>query len=324
MQSGTLLHAHSQDSKDVGLIADFACPICGRSISSDTFDTELSLGHAWPEALRKDSSELSRFTVLVCRYCNNTAGSRGDVHMQNALLHEQGAKSGKLLGERRLQLIENSKPPIKLNAQVFMKHNEQGDFEGSITFSAKRNNPIDIDAFRRLSTDQTVFSLIVSPPHPQIRPDLATAGWVTSAFLMGFYTLGYRYIVSPHLDPVRKYICDSFSSNEIELPDGVEVGRYKNNISTDKPIVEINIPLKPQDALTLKVRYLDIVVTLPFHFDPTALSIFLKTFTPDIYDQEGHIRADFDEGTFLGIIVNCTKTRVHRCIWDYVLGFRPE
>lgn len=106
------------------------------------------------------------------------------------------------------------------------------------------------------------------------------------------------------------------------LPDSVNVGEYKNKtIYFPDPVIEINIPLNPPDLITLKVKILNYEITLPFHFVPSALGSFLKVYAPNIFEKDSDmIKSDLPEGSFLGIVINCTKTRPHECIWDHVLG----
>jgi len=56
---------------------------------------------------------------------------------------------------------------------------------------------------------------MIIEPTSLINADVTKAGWITSAFLLAFYTFGYRYIANDYMDPVRKYIWGFFEWKDL-------------------------------------------------------------------------------------------------------------
>lgn len=192
--------------------------------------------------------------------------------------------------------------------------------KGKLKFSGNRNNPKDVAAFKQLADTKQRFNMQIAP-YPLIKPEVAIAGWITAAYLFTFYTFGYRYFITDHLNPIRQYIWGSFYDDQTKQPDNVKLAEYKNkDLYFKDPILEINIPLSPMNPIHLEIKILNYVITLPFHFVPSYMGQFLRSYAPQIFDKDGEVKKDFPEGTFLGISINCTKTIRHECIWDTILG----
>jgi hypothetical protein len=68
------------------------------------------------------------------------------------------------------------------------------------------------------------FDAIVFPNH-EIKETVAQVGWLTSAYLLSFYALGYRYILHNSLEPIQKCILDSFENpSDVKIPDNENIG----------------------------------------------------------------------------------------------------
>lgn len=277
---------------------------------------DLTIGHVWPNLFREKKHALEKYQILLCSYCNSKAGSSGDAQMQLAEKHKNAERAG-LLEDRKIQLVaSDNQKPIKLQANV-----TRTDKTGArLVFSAKRNSPTEIEAFKKMAASKQKFNLIVQPPR-LVNTEKAKAGWVTSAFLFAFYTLGYRYLANEYMNPVRQFIWDSFDKKTVAMPDSVSVGEYKNKeVNFDEPRLEINIPLNPPDPCHVEIKMARYVISLPFRFYPAAMVPFLELVVPQIFVSDGLLRKDFDHDTFLTINIQCTKTVPHECVWDFILG----
>jgi len=213
-----MFDAHLHDLKSVALQdrSTILCPICLEEYSEDDLrNGNLTIGHVWPDYIRaKSKSKVASLQrVLVCKGCNCTAGSRGDKQMQLREKVKDGEKAGQLYGERKIQILKTpGKVPISLQGEVSMF--ERTPASARITFLSDartqqwlRNNPREQERFLR-EIGQEKFTIYIGPPH-ELKSELSMAGWITSAYLFAFYTLGYRYILHPALDNVREYIWQS-------------------------------------------------------------------------------------------------------------------
>lgn len=199
-----LFHAHSYDLSEWGFSDGkvVICPICGQPYTFDAILSQLTVGHIWPKSLREENKNLFQHMVLLCNYCNSTAGSRGDAQIQLVLKNEKAEKAGEIFGERKVAMyLPDKEAPIRLNANVVRKSGGRG----TISFAANRNNPAEVVAFKELAKTKQKFNMQVLPNH-LINPKIAKAGLITSAYLYAFYTFGYRYVVSDLVNPTRQYI----------------------------------------------------------------------------------------------------------------------
>lgn len=319
-----LFQAHLQDLQsledfeDLG-IADgvFVCPICGNQYTEDS--NQFSIGHVWPDVLRK-GNRFHSHAVLLCEYCNHTAGSRGDAQIGRAI-EEAEAHATRRYPERRMifRSHENPREPLKINASISILDVEEGEgSSGTITLSPMRNNPANI---RRLKGGEK-FDVSIEP-HPLLRPQLVQAGWVTSAFLLAFYALGYRYMLSAAAEQIRNYLWSSFNTDEPALPECVRIGSLpKDEAPYVRPEILITIPLNPIDLVILRIRAQRTVIDLPLPFNPEVLHAILREKAPEIFvATTGKIKWDFPKNSVIEIPIRCTKTQPHECIFDHILGY---
>lgn len=321
-----LFRPHSNDliSYDPKCANQFVCPICLRIFSLDDIASGvLSDGHIWPDAIREKSGTEKTILqrVLLCTECNNRAGSRGDKQMQLRELAKDAEKKGELFGERRIQVVRGlAEKPIQLRAQVRIEQKET--IKGQIVFQFDkvnewaRNNPKEREKFKALGRDNS-FSLIVYPFH-EMKPYLAEVGWITSAYLLAFYTFGYRYILNKDMNIVRDYISKSFTNAPDPRPELDDFGMQECNIHySQEPEIGLVIPLDGKVGVHLEISLFDCHIRLPFHhFIPSTLSILIQC-NEEISKEMPKL---IEKKAKLYISVKCTKMDGHDCLWDYVLG----
>lgn len=316
-----LFQAHLSDLKSVRpeIGGDvFVCPICFTPFREIDIDNEsLTDGHVWPEYIRAQSELAVNQHVLLCRRCNHTAGSRGDKQMQLMEMVRKGDDKGELYGERRVQLIQSpGESPIEITVSVQMK----GKKEITVRGHWKRSDPKERERFETLVDQQRPFSIVVQPYH-ELNPNLTRVGWVTSAYLFAFFTLGYRYIFHESITPVREYILRSFDEqfnehSEQPASGGFGIREYYSQVFPHPEIV-LAVPVDGKTFVHLEVNCLRYQISLPLHFVPSVLSQLIY-----------HAMLDFNErlpeiltagGYFYSPIV-CSKQDDHECIYDYLMG----
>ena len=199
----------------------FICPICLEHFHfEDICNKRLSEGHIWPRGIRQKSNSgaVKGHRVLLCTSCNSKSGDRGDVQMQLLESVREGEETGDTYGERRIRIQHGLRQPIEINARIQLK--KQDIVRGQLLFAPSRNDPKEQERLRALLKKDENFSVSVHPYH-RLNPSVARAGWVTAAYLLAFYTLGYRYVLQDRLNPIREYIARSFEvsgKGELESP----------------------------------------------------------------------------------------------------------
>ena len=322
-----LFAAHQNDLQDVipEIGTAVLCPICLNEFEQTAlYDGQLTDGHVWPREIReRTNSELATSQrVLLCKECNSKAGSRGDAQMQILQRVRDSEKTGQLYGERRVELLIRGEEPKKLRSKIIRTGEKNARFVWDVdpvTRSWRRNNPEVQKRFEALGSEDR-FSVVVHPPHDLVS-HLAMTGWVTSAYLLAFYRLGYRYLLNPWLDPVRDYIKSSFEESAKEhlaFPesDVFSAGICKEHCYDD-PILELMVPFDGETPMHLQVSFLDYHVRLPFPCDDQALIALLNL---ELANVETVFQEAAGQDVYLSTPIVCTKTNQHDCVWDYVLG----
>ncbi len=217
-----LFNAHTKDLNDVypGQGDVIVCPICLRiSPRIEIEEKVLTDGHVWPKYFRKISKKAKNMHVLLCSECNHKAGSRGDKHMQLEEQIRAGEAIGRWYGSRRVQLFKMpGEKPIDLNVKI------SGEMS-NLTISGRidknkqwvDNSPEDQARFQEIVERGKEVSILIHP-YTDVDSEKVPVGWITSAYLMAFYALGYRYILHPSLNPVREYITSSINPDITEQP----------------------------------------------------------------------------------------------------------
>ena len=139
-----------------------------------------------------------------------------------------------------------------------------------------RNNPKERDRFEALGRDNP-FSMLVYPFH-EMKPFLAEAGWITSAYLLAFYTFGYRYIINADLDRIRDYILWSLSDTSDQPPKFDDFGIQEcRSHYYQEPEIGLVIPLDGKTGVHLEISIFDYHMELPIHhYVPPILSTLIQ------------------------------------------------
>lgn len=321
-----LFRAHSVDLASLypDLPDHFVCPICLHVFSHESLQSAaLSDGHVWPDAIRRKSGteKITLQRVLLCTECNNHAGSSGDKQMQLRELAKDAEMKGELYGQRKIEIVRGpAKKPIRLQGKIRMDKKKTN--EGQMVFSLDKNkewagnNPKERERFEALGRDKH-FSIIVHP-FREMKVNLAEVGWITSAYLLAFYTFGYRYILNKDLDRVRDYIKKSFEDEPGECPKEGDFGLKEcATHNYQEPEIGLMIPLDRETDVHLQISLFDYHIRLPFHHYVPAI---LSTLIQQNNEISGRLPELIGGDTRLYVPVMCNKMDGHECIWDYVLG----
>lgn len=327
-----LFRSHVADLNDVvvGTGDVFVCPICLREFcKEDIFTNNLTDGHIWPSQMRKKSSKANDLAVLLCKDCNNLAGSRGDAQMQLYEKIKEIPENGELDVIRTLEIIENpGDNPIHISARV----NKVDASSFQLQWRLNKNNrwlgsnPKEQERFeyliKRSLESQQQFCLHILPPR-EYKPNLVSAGWITCAYLMAFYTLGYRYILNEELNFIRRYIFSSFEPDQdknMELQPSEDFHIYTDKtVDFPNPEVRITIPLKGNGKVHLEVCFLQYVVSLPILMEPNFYWGF-RSYCLEHAPMQSFPPVNESESPCLYSYIHCTKTKEHTCVFDYLLG----
>ncbi len=325
-----LFNSHSQDLSSVfpGLESYFVCPICfGAFHLADINNALLSIAHVWPSVIReRGQGDLANHQhVLLCNKCNSTAGSRGDKHAQEFEKLREGEETGELFGERIVLVTRGpGEEPIKIQAKLTLR--QEDVVRGKITFEIDRqrrqwarNNPKEETRFRSLVDAGEKFPLMIHP-YRRVKHELARSGWITSAYLLAFFSLGYRYVFQEAINPVRDYIFQSLyrDADILVFPESDDVLVVDNSENPfGDPDIGVVIPGREDEKIHLQISFLRYQIRLPFQFVPAVLGSLVHSRMPNFRAK----LAEFGEqNAFIYIPIACTKIAIHDCLWDYVMG----
>jgi hypothetical protein len=327
-----LFDAHTKDLNDLhpGMGDVIVCPICLRIIPREAISQKLLTdGHVWPKDMRKKSKIANDQTVLLCKDCNNSPGGQGDAQMQLFERIKENSEVGELYGIRTVDIVERPEDqPIQMRVRVNKDDHDFITVSGKLDQNKKwlGSSPEDQIQFEKLvkkSTEtQQQLRITIHPPH-EYKSNLVRAGWVTDAYLMAFYTFGYRYILNKDLDFIRAYITSSFNpdyESTLALPAREDFHIYTgDNIDYPDPAIRISIPLTSNVSVRLEVCFLKYEVCLPLPLEPDYFKAWLSVVIKHLPQQQ---LPPAKEGEFpcLYVYTRCSKTTEHTCIFDYLLG----
>lgn len=328
----SLYKSHVADFKSVYPDEEdlFVCPICLRMFPEYAIDEGyLTDGHIWPADMRKISKVANDQGVLLCRDCNNSAGSRGDVQMQLYEKIKLTDKNGELYGIRTVQLIVNpGEKPIQMRVNVSKKDDTTFTITGRLNKKKQwlGSSPEDharfLDITNRSMETQQRFSVIVNQPK-EFKPNLVSAGWITSAYLMAFYTFGYRYILHTEFNFIREYIQSSFDPDlekTLVLPATEDFHIYTSDeVNFPDPAIRISIPVNSDQKVRLEVCFLKYEVSLPLLLDSNIFKGLWSIISEQLRGQQLPPVKE-GESACVYLFIHCSKTVVHDCIYDYLLG----
>ena len=222
-QHRVLFWEHVRDLQQVSPGAGdvFLCPVCFKLFPAAQLDDYLrqgilTIGHVWPQHLRAKSSAAQEEKVLLCKNCNNRAGTSGDDAMQQFEEFRRTRESGQMYRPRvRAFPPLGTGQPLDLGSTVAIEVDQ--DKPGArVTFQHHPGTGLPLyDPQKKRKFAEHMMrgdcSLQVTEGWPfRERWPLAQAGWLTSAYLAMFHRFGYRYVLQSRVDPVRRYITDSF------------------------------------------------------------------------------------------------------------------
>lgn len=317
-----LFYSHLADLRSIfpDVVDICVCPICLREFSlEDLCGGRLTDGHVWTKDFRDQSGSklASMQRVLLCKACNDKAGSRGDKQSQVLEKVKRGDKIGKFYGVRRVQIFREFENPIELNVAFV----ETEKLKGNLNIDRRRNNPKELEKFEALGTNKP-FSMIMHPYH-KLKPKLGRVGLITSAYLLAFYTFGYRYILQENLNAVRECILTSFevaSEDELKFPDSdiVSVKVDDTNYRSD-PEIGVVIPTDGETAAYLQISFFDWLIKLPFEVATIVFQAMIELNLPQV-EQQRELSEREGEYRVLYVPISCNKMERHDCVWDYILG----
>jgi hypothetical protein len=319
-----LFNAHTYNLNELLITPEeiIACPICLEQFSSEAIDQEIANdGHVWPSSIRKKSAVSGHMQVILCKNCNSKAG-RADNQMQIFDKVKQADKTGGLYGARLVEFLEegSDKPAqARVNVQVIGENSlhitgrmaKDGKFSDS--------SPEDQERLEAIFKSKKRVHVNIHPPKNYL-PGIVHGGWITSAYLMAFYALGYRYILQPGMQMVRDYILNSFEDKTTELPipnaENFTVETFVNKYLPN-PVISAVFPFGHTAKVYLLVGFLDVAVRLPFLFDASIFLWILKQLQATSIEKLQALEA---RQSPLEFRIPCTKTRVHDCIFDLLMG----
>lgn len=320
-----LFDAHTKDLNDLPIVdleEIFICPICFTEFSRKAIDQKLvNDGHVWPKEIRKKSKKAGHMQVLLCKECNE-GSSRADNQMQIYEKVKQGDETGALYGVRLVEFREegNDKPiQIRVNVRINKdgSHTITGRLGKNMLF--KDSTPEDKERFDYIFREKKKVSLTIHPPQDYI-PEIVSNAWITSSYLMAFYALGYRYIVRSNTQVVRDYILSSFDKTDKELPvpneETFSLQKYVGEYYPD-PVISFIYPLESGKKVYLLVSFLSYAVRFPILFEPSVMNIIMGALESRLGDD---FKKLLETGLPLKFNIPCTKTKVHECMFDYIMG----
>jgi hypothetical protein len=322
-----LFDAHAKDLQEFYSEGEdiFVCPICLTGFPREVISQRLVTdGHVWPSYVRRISEKARQMHVLLCGHCNHIAGTRGDAQMQIHERNRRRAETGNLDG-RKVQFISNKDNSLINMNNVDITYNSQDEsltIVGRVSSNGKWRDasPEDQQKFIALYQNREPAKLVIQLPRKH-KPELAQAGWITSAYLMGFYCLGYRFIFDSSLNLVRNYILNSFDKtikqNPIQLnPDDFGIWEEDSNKSAD-PELLFMVPFEAGKRVYLQANCLRYRIRLPFRYQPSVLMPILQQALTDLHKSFQALREDRETIFFQ---VSSNKKDGNQSWYDQLLG----
>jgi hypothetical protein len=319
-----LFDAHTKDLNELLIEPEeiIVCPICLTEFTREAIDQKLvNDGHVWPKLIRKKSKRAGHIQVILCKKCNERS-SQADNQMQIFEKVKEGDKTGELYGTRLIEFLDggNDKPAqARVNVQV------TGDNSIRITGRIDENkrfldsSPTDQKRLEAIFTGEKKVGVTIHQPK-NYKPGIVPGAWITSAYLMAFYSLGYRYIMQPGMQVVRDYIINSFENESAKLPIPNEENFALENFvdkSYPDPLISFVFPPGNTAKVYLLVAFLDVAVRLPFLYNPSVFIPILKYLQDNAKEQLQELT---EKEYPLELRIKCTKTEVHDCLFDLLMG----
>lgn len=198
----------TSDGHDTVRKESYICPLCLRIFRlaqlGNDINKYITLEHIPPENLG------GKPLVLTCKYCNSNCGHDLDVYLRNELEHREG----KYFNDPKGYVSKFEYGGNSVNA--IMKEDENGVV--NIFIENKHNPPGVVDRFIESTNacegDLNIPGFFKLENHRR-KTEVVDVAILKSAYLLAFYKLGYRYILSTNLNAIRKQI---LNPNEKVLP----------------------------------------------------------------------------------------------------------
>ena len=318
-----LFDAHTKDLNEILVNPEeiIACPICLRVFDRNAVDQKIvNDGHVWPKDIRKLSRNAGHMQVILCKSCNEKA-SRADKQLQLYEKLRKGEETGELHGVRLVRFLEEGKDkPIELRVNVQLA-------SSSLRITGRTNkdnrimdiNPNDRERLEAIFRDGKKADVTIHPL-TNYKPGIVPAALITSAYLMAYHALGYRYILQDNIQIVRDYILKSFESEleEVDIPteENFTLEKYVSEYYPDPKIAFI-FPYGATAKVYISVSFLNAAIRLPFVYEPSIFNMMVN-FIKDNGAKEFQKIIDTEQPFIFKI--PCTKTVIHDCLFDYLLG----
>ncbi len=170
----------------------YLCPLCLRPFSDEALnDGRLSVEHVPPESVG------GRELLLTCKECNNSAGTKLDASVKT----QEDVRLAMSGGAHRPHRVKATIGGITVNGRM---HAKNGSF--SLTIPRELNRPGTSALLQELG--RTGAPLVVE--HERYSRLGANIGWLRAGYLALVAMEGYRVLLDPAMDIVRKQIieCD--------------------------------------------------------------------------------------------------------------------
>lgn len=169
------------------------CPFCLRGFNRSALATkELTEEHIIPKSLG------GKETVLSCKECNNSQGSRLDSQVEKAIAAEEALEGSGILRAE----VEIANTIARGEVELDLK--EGGTSQ--IHLSKKVSHPMELEAMADALRDgarEVNLKLTLG-----FVPDRFRLGLLRVGYLVLFSKLGYAYILSQALEPIRRQILE--------------------------------------------------------------------------------------------------------------------
>lgn len=203
----------------------YVCPICLRGF---TEPEGLTVEHVPPK------SHGGRPLCLTCKECNSLGGHTVDAAMaEEARIREFGQRTG------RKYAVKFRVGSSEVNAEV--TRSEQGTH---IDVPHDRNDPMALPGFqsrlKEVLDGEGTFHLETRASTTRRAADI---GYLRTAYLVAFAKLGYRYILTDALTPVRRQILDpeSRSLPHLRVYEHGQAPQTRRLILIDEPVLIVGV-----------------------------------------------------------------------------------
>jgi len=254
----------------------FVCPICFNVLTEDGLSNgDLTNGHVWSKAFVREYSTSERAKhqqVLLCNDCNSRSGDSGEGTLVRFEAFRRTREAGQFYRpSTRVFPSRGVHEPAELGSiSVEFKKDRQGL---NLRFPVHKKTGQPLYNPREKQKSKEYFTrgpctVIVEETYPfKDKWQYAQVALLTSAYLLAFYSFGYRYILHSYLDPVREYIRNSFTRNVDSRLDFQETKTIAVRVCgqhfNEDPEIDF-FPVHTKSPHYLEISFLDYHIRLPY------------------------------------------------------------